>query len=351
MRSQGTLYIKRIAKGWARGWLFVITLMVPWFYILYIALVTSAYSGEPEIAYFMFFGSISVVLFYPGVEIALRTHSAHPMLLRKSLTKTALGWTVPFAILWSLGFWVWFSQAFHVNKLIRSLGIIPSIGIYLSLAALLIAPMMIISRTIGIKVISRQLKDLPEPPAPPKSLFFRKVSDAIASQLNRIFTALIKIGRSSLRPLARAKIGWGAAWILFVWLATQRYRAYGLSTTDFWLYTMRFALISGLLVSIGSGLIAALLMRDTIASWGQTLISAKQWVIAGLLGWIIGLPLGWGTASLYEGKIFPLIRKVAINPILLMKIIPSQQTPILISGIFALIIGYFAIRRKLSSSE
>lgn len=121
MRSQDTLFVRRVAKGWVRGWLFVIALMIPWLMLLVVFLIAFDYSGSPEYAHSMFFGSIVVVLSYPGVDIESRVRTAHPTIERKPAIIAALGWTVPFAIFWAAGFWIYSTQYHEINKLARVL--------------------------------------------------------------------------------------------------------------------------------------------------------------------------------------------------------------------------------------
>ncbi len=353
LRSQDTSFIKRVAKGWVRGWLLVIALMVPWLMILRIFLLAFDYAGSPEYAYYMFYGGIIVVLLYPGINIAQSTRSAHPSLAWKPAIVSALGWTVPFATVWSLGFWAWIWRGYRINRWIRSLGVDTSTNFYLFLAALVVIASMFLSRAIGMRVMSRQLDDLPEPPAPPPIQFFRKFLDALASYLSKVITALIQIVRPliSVGSLSRARIGWGVAWVFFTWLAAQRFGAYGLSRADFWLYTLRFALIIALLVSVSAGFIAALLMRSRQSEWKHTFVTAKTWAFYGLLSWAMGMPLGWGANFLYQQLLISLVKKSLITHATLNKMFPSPQTNILITGLIALLIGYLITRRKSDQSE
>ncbi len=349
MRSQDASFIKRVAKGWVQGWLLVIALMIPWLMILSIFLLAFDYSGSPEYAYYMFYGGIVIVLLYPGVNIALSTRSAHSSLTWKPIIMTALGWTVPFAIVWSLGFWAWIARGHRINRWIWSIGIETSTGFYLSLAAIVISVSMLLSRAIGMRVMSRQLDDLPEPPAPSQFQLLHRARDVLASYFGNVVATIL--ASITGRPLLRAKLGWGVAWVLFTWLAAQRYGAYGLSRADYWQYTLRFALITVLLVSIGAGVIAALLMRFQQSNWEQTLRAAKTWVLCGLLGWAIGLPLGWGANFLYQKSLIALVKNNVITHATLNRLIPSPQTFILISGFIALFIGYLMMHRKSEESE
>lgn len=372
----GVSTTEQVTKGWVRGWLLVIALMIPWLALLVIFYIGYEYAGSPEVAYYMFFGGIAFVLFYPGVNIALRIRSVYSSMPWKPVAQIALGWTVPFMIFWVAGFWVWFTQNYAINELTKAFGFNLSTGDYAGLAALAIAFSMAISRALGIKVMSDKLiLSLPDvgggdlaQNALARSRITQKsgkhgqfstlavlreryfpwmrLANIRKNAKKRLKTLLVKIERTLLSPLAKAKIGWGAAWALFVWLAAQRFETHGLSKTDFWLYTIRSVLITTLLVSIGAGLIAMLLMRDPSELWGRSLKTAKTWVIGGLLGWIVGTPLGWGVVSLYQVFIFPLIRSNNIKSAILFK--PSQQTPLLIAGFFALLIGYIAVRGKFS---
>jgi hypothetical protein len=297
----------------------------------------------------------------------------------KPIAQIALGWTVPFMIFWVTGFWVWFTQNYAFYKLTKSFGLKLSTGHYVGLAALVIAIGMAISKNLGIRVMSNKLifplsdvnggdlnqKVLAKPRITQNNGKQRQYSTLSVlreryfpwlwvatlkkNAKKRLKTLLVKIERTLLSPLAKAKIGWGAAWALFVWLAAQRFETHGVSGTEFWLYTIRSVLITALLVSVGAGLIATLLMRDSSVLWGQSLKTAKTWVIGGLLGWIVGAPLGWGIVFLYQQYFFPLIRNNDIKLAILIK--PSQQTSLMIAGLFALLIGYFAIHRKFSKKQ
>jgi hypothetical protein len=371
----GVSYTEQVTKGWVRGWLLVIALIIPWLALLVIFYIGYEYGGNPEVAYYMFFGGIALVLIYPGVNIALRIRSVYSSMPWKPIAQIALGWTVPFMIFWSAGFWVWFTQNYAIYKLTKVFGLNLSTGHYAGLAALAIAISMAVSKTLGIRVMSKKLI-LPLPDdaggdlaqnALARSRITRKRSKhgkfstlsilrtryfpwmrlaTIEKNANKQLKTLLDKTERTLSPLAKAKIGWGAAWVLFVWLAAQRFETHGLSKTDFWLYSIRFVLTIALLVSIGTGLIATLLMRGPHTQYGQFLKTAKTWVIGGLLGWIVGTPLGWGVVSLYQRFIFPLIRSNNITSAILLK--PSQHTPLLIVGFFALLTGYIAVRGKFS---
>ncbi len=142
-------FTQQIAKGWTRGWIFVILLMIPWFIILAMASMASDYVGKPEIASMMFFGSIVVVFLTPGVDIYKRVRAAYPTLQRKPATKIALGWTVPFSLFWSLGFGILFSRSHLLGS---------SIGIEFGTGAVFIIISLVISRSLGISGMSKQLK-------------------------------------------------------------------------------------------------------------------------------------------------------------------------------------------------
>ena len=378
MRNQEAPYTERIAKGWVRGWLFVIALMLPWLVLLALLLIGFEYAGNPEAVYYMFFGGITIVLVYPGVDITLWTRSVYSSMRWKPIVQIALGWTVPFAIFWATGFWVWFTQYHAIYKLTKSQGLNLSRGHYFGLVALVILISLAASRALGIKVMSKQLI------VPPKGIAsadlvghvsagprivhnlgdlgrfftFSVVRDRYFSGLRLATLKLWAIKRLKMlqvkieRPLssfARAKTGWGVAWALFIWLAAQRFEVHGLSDVELWLYNFRFVFITAPLVSIGAGLIATLLMRDPTTSWGQTFILAKTWITIGLLGWFVGTPLGWGAVWLYQWFIVFLLRNSAIK--LANKINISQQTSFMIVGFFALIAAYFAIQKKINLSK
>ncbi len=148
-QNSDTPFSQQIARGWTRGWIFVILLMIPWFIILAMASMASDYVGKPEIASMMFFGSIIVVFFFPGVDIYKRVRAAHPSLKWKTATKIALEWTVPFSIFWSFGLWILYSNSHHLGS---------AIGIEFGAGALFIIISLVISRASGIRGMSNQLK-------------------------------------------------------------------------------------------------------------------------------------------------------------------------------------------------
>ncbi len=150
-QNQDTSFSFQIARGWTRGWLFVILLMIPWFVILAMAFMASDYVGKPEIAYLMFYGGILVVFLYPGIDIFKRVRLVYPSLAWKPATKIALGWTVPLSIFWSFGFWVIYTRGHHFQS---------STGFQIGLGALFITISLVISRALGIRGMSNQLKGM-----------------------------------------------------------------------------------------------------------------------------------------------------------------------------------------------
>lgn len=154
--------------------------------------------------------------------------------------------------------------------------------------------------------------------------------------------------------IIRGAIIWVPVWILLTWVVVNRFAIFGMYMPyDLFGIMLRYCLQTVSIVSISAGLSAAIIMREISTSWSQTGENALNWILSGLLGWVIGIPIaslivtGIHTAINFSSLMTPDRKGRISGPTLLEEI---AQPSLLLGGLIALVVGY-QIFKTLSTSD
>ena len=340
----GLTFVPSLANGWARGWLFLIIPIILWLAMIFLMFFLSGADTGLDLdipAIIFFFGGVTILILTPGISVAQRIRSQYPTISQRSITVTALAWALIFPI--SL------LTTSAVVALVAHLRLLSSRltlkGDTLWLAVLALLANLLISKAVGKRVTSWQLRAVIESPP---------IGDAAASRrwTAWIPSSLILWGEriAAMPSSTRAKIGWAIIWIWLGWAAVENFDwSAGLETTELLLYAAGFSLIIALLVSGGAGAAAAILLRNSSESWRQTLKTAKTWIIAGLRGWESGLFIGWMVALIYR-LIQTYVMQLDIHFLtrVVRATLSSQRIPFLLGGVIAMLMAYNTVQREIT---
>ena len=328
------------ANGWLLGWLFTLPLAFVWSPFVVVVVLMFDYSGSSEVGLFVFFLSLAIALFGPGVNVALRLLLDHPSLPRGVIAQAVLGWTVPLPVLLGVVYWYWNLFVFG-SDLWRSLyGYQTVIGVSVGVVCLLVGwfvgrEVMALTSAGGLWMqgADERADVLGDEEAA------RSFSGALQHGKMRVWGVLGVLGR----PFGRVVVGWGIAWVAFVWLMVPQIRASGgLSASAFLFYMIGSVALMAVLVSAGAGGVATLLMRGDGVSWGRSLEDAKVWFLGGLLGWVVATPVGYIFYFLYV-RLYLMLFRGGVLPRFFR---PFEQMSLWVAGFLGLVIAFRFVRGR-----
>ncbi len=338
-RQRGLPFFDSLANGWARGWLLLFIPILLWMALMFLMLFLSGADTGLDLeiqAVMIFIGGLIILILTPGILIIRRIRAQYPAVSQKTANLTAAVWALVYPVCFlAIGALVAMGAYFRLLPWRWSIS-----WPWMVIAVLLIIPL--VSKAVGKRITAWLLRDVAESSAPSIG-----ETDAPPPSFERIpqpgFVPPAWINWLQRIPIARTFIGWGLVWALLTWLIAERFAIFGThSKADFLWLSLRFYFLTVFIVSIGAGLVAALLMRGPATSWYQTGKTAIRWIFSGLIGWGFGIPIGWIAVVGYQ-RAFNLPPQIIIDSQGLVKGWTAWeeigQPSLLIGGFAALIIG------------